>query len=530
MEEAKAENQAALTARIQAETALLQLQAELQQAILQAQADGMIAEYEAAVARAQAQVAEAEQRAAEAQVALQEAMDALAAQVNETAQEYLALYQSTMSQANNKLEEIVQLEGQIARFNAYLDENGNVVDFEAAAAELNVDIAEDEAQIAALEATLARLEALTTDAASVEAERMEVQAELDEAFAARAVAELEADLASNTRNAIGQIYSSAQNLYNNITFWEEEVANYTELIAQQEENVTSLENQLAPFEAELEATADNYLPAIDEAEALVEVWAQAKAEFDAVAINNEAGDAVYDDALLALTEAQEAFEAYAGSNYPENPQWLKDQLQMGNINYLLAFADPASEFGEIITQYTNVLNNSSFQTLRDRLAFEVNRLGIYENNQNVYLSWIDSSQEQLASLYEEYEVADFTELEAIYMEAIEDYQISIMAYNEINAEVNSLLTLRNTLQNYLNSPQVNFIKNQIANIESNIEFLENNIEANEAALVNNEISAEEWAATIVRTQEKIDRLMVEYNALLALADEFLEQFNEVMED
>ena len=531
MEQAKAENQAALTAKIQAETALIQLQAELQQAILQAQTDSMIAEYEAAVAKAQAEVAAAQQRAAEAQLALQQAIDNLAAQVNETAREYLVLYQNTMSQANSKLEEIVQAEGQLARFSAYIDINGNVIDFDQAAAELTAQIAADEVQIAALEAAIDRLEGLNTDAASVEAELEEIYIQLDELEAARASAYLDYQLASDEFTPLMNNYYDARNLfYNNIPNKEMTVAALEEDYAEQEEVVNTFLDQMAPFEAELTAVTDNFSPALEEFRSLLADWIQAKAEFDAKAINNGPGDEAYDNAEQALNEAKTAYEDFAGITYYStyfNPQYILDYSE--NTGTLLNFVEASSEFGQIVNEYTNVLNDASFQNLQYRLNNELNVLGNIDWDLYYATYELGSLQDNLNWILEKYEVADFSELDTMYLQEMQSYNAVYRNYYELSSEYNALSGTAGTLQMYLNgTPRA--IENRIANLQAEVQNLENNIEASKTALVNNEISAEEWAATIVRTQEKIDRLTVEYNALVALANNFLEQFNAVVED
>ncbi|MFO7743966.1 MAG: hypothetical protein R6V36_01120 [Psychroflexus sp.] len=533
VEQAKAENQMALAARIQAETALIQIQVELQQAILQAQADAEIARMEAAIAQAEADVAAARQRAAEAEVALQEAIDRLASQVNEAAQEYLEMYQSTISQANNKLEEITSLEQDLLRFNAYVDANGNIVDFEGAAAEIEAQISEDKASIAALETTVARLEALNTDADSVEAELMEVMSELDALESELAAANLDFErYRVETYQVTQNAYFNANNYIAYISNLEESIADRETEVAEVQETINSLESQIAPFQAELDATEGEYLLALEEAETLLEAWIQARATFIAANINNNPGDEEYDNARVILDDAIAAFEAYAGTGYPSNPQYIRD------TNTLTTYAGN-SEFGMIISQYTNVLNNGTFVNLQDRLSNEYSyldflltgfngsdfaELGLEDLNANLTFQ-----QNELDSIYAEMGVADFTELETLREGVIETYLAKLEVLNELSAEVSALSSLQSTLEDYLNG-NPSQIEERIESLQSEIDSLSADVDDAEATLVNNEISAEEWAATIVRTQDRIDRLTVEYDALVELANNFLEQFYAVVED
>lgn len=536
MEQAKADNQTAQTAKIQAETALIQVQVELKQAIMQAQADAEIAAMAAAVAQAEADVAVAQQSAAAAELALQEALTNLAAQANATAKKYLEMYEGYMEEANGKLVRIITLEQELVRFNAYVDANGNIVDFDGATAEIEAQLAEDEATVVALEATIDRLEALNTDAASVEAELMEVMTEIDALRADLAAANLDVDrFYEETFEDIRDAYVTAFGSINSISNLEGRIANKEVVIANEQETISSLESQIAPFQTELDATEGEFLPAMEQAETLLEAWIQARATFIAADINNDSGDEQYDAAKKALDDAIAAFEAYAGTGYPSNPQTIRDN------NTLTTYPDPASEFGEIITQYSNVLWDATFRDLQNRLSNAYSNLddllyGYYNYNGSYFIPGLNNlnydlvyQQNQLDSLYAEMGVADFAELQTLYGDASATYQAKLEVKNELYAEVSALIDLQITLEMYLNG-NPSQIENRIESLQVQISFLQADIEDAEAALVNNEINAEEWAANIVRTQEKIDRLTVEYDALVVLANDFLELFNAEMED
>ena len=510
LELAKADHEAA-------QTALLQLEIEYQQAVMQAQIDGAIADIDA-------QIAAAQQRAAEAELALQKAIDDLANQVNETAQEYLALYQGTMAEANSKLQQIIELEGVIARYNANLDAQGNIIDFERVAVELNEQIAEDSIQIVALESAVERLQGLNTDVSDVEEELAQVENRLDEVMSARATLQMEMDLAINALQPVYNDLLRANNLmFSEIPSMEATVASLEQAYAEQQEVVESFENQLAPFQAELEAVQQNYLPAQEKAEDLLEVWIQAKAQFEAAAINNQAGDEVYDDALAALEDAVAGFEAFAGAglgNY--DPQLLKD-----NRFYLEFLTDPSSEFGQAVGQYTNVLNDPNFQRISNRFSSELQQLNnlnwnlFYESND------LNNAQIELANIFEENEVETYNELAGLYNELYAPYNNLRIRVNELNSEANSLFQMRSALLTYLNGTP-SAIANRIEALQSQIAMLEEDIAQNESALANNEIDEQEWAAAIVRAEERLDRLTTEYNALIALANHYLEQFNDVV--
>ena len=535
LEQAQAENQRALAAKIAAETALIQVQVELQQlqvqlqqALLEAETAAAIAELEAVVAearaaveRAQAQAAEARAAAARAEVALQEALDNLAGQVNETAQEYLDNYQSTMAEADLKLTQINNLEDDLLRFNAFLNNNGDIEDFEGAAAEIEALIAELEAEKAAKEETVARLEGLNPGAAAVEEELETAESELEVLASDIAVAELDFDNSIESFFRLNDKLLEAENLVAFISSGEELIEDNQQNLAEVEETINSLESQIAPFQAELEAAEDEFQPAVEQAEALLEAWIQARATFLAADVNNDPGDQEYDDAQADLDDAITAFEAYAGTGYPNNPQRIRDRDE------LLVFADPALEFGIIITEYTNILNDSTFAELQSRLSDALNDLDLISTQlENLNLN-LGFDEDVLEIIYTDFGVSDITELEVLEDEARNDFIETQIVLNELNANESELIGLINNLRAYLNGyPSI--IEEDIESLKSEIAVLDEDIENQQAALVNNEISAEEWATTITRTESRIASLTIEYEALLEFADFYLEQFNEVV--
>lgn len=338
LEQAKADHEAA-------QVALLQLQIEYKQATSQAEIDAVIAE--------------AKKRAADAELALQEAINNLAEQTNETAQEYLALYQNTTQQANDKASLILDQKTKVAMYESYIDHAGNIIDFEAVAEETEALLAEEEAILAALQAEIERLEGLNENAAAVEQELTEIQNQLDSLLATRADVQLEADLALN---------------------------------------------DLEPFRVDYQ-----------EAKALVED------------------------------------------------------------------------------------------------------------------STPDAEQPRLAEIYEKYGVADFAELETLYTAAEDDYDAILKRLAALNTQMSALHDTALTLYDYLSGNPA-AIAAEIEYLNGRVWLSQNTIESYEEMLINNEISAEDWAETIVLAQEKLERMLTEYNALLALATEYLEQFNTVVED
>lgn len=537
LEQAQAENQRALTAKMAAETALIQVQVELQQlqvqlqqALLKAETAAAIAELEAAVAearasveRAQAQAAEARAAGARAEVALQEALDKLAGQVNETAQEYLDSYQSTMAEADLKLTQINGLKDDLLRFNAFLNSNGELQDFEGAADAIEALITELEAEKVAKEESIARLEQLNPDAAAIEEELEAVESELETLNSNLAVAILDNNASVETYFRINDALFEAENFIGIISNIEENIENNEVTLEELEETINSLESQISPFQAELDATEGEFLPALEEAEALLETWIQARTAFIAADINNDAGDQEYDEAKVILDAAITAFEAYAGTGYPNNPQVIRD------FDLLVTFADPASDFGEIITQFTNVLNNPTFADLQNRLSNAITNqdsLTQQLNNNNILL---DYYQNLLQTIYSDYGVNDISELETLFDEAFIEYLENDRMLFELSTKQSELLGIANNLRAYLNGyPSV--IEDRIDTLKSEITALDDAIQDEQAALANNEISAEEWTATIARTEAKIASLTIEYEALIEFANFYLEQFNEVVGD
>lgn len=537
LEQAQAENQRAITAKIAAETALIQVQVELQQlqvqlqqALLEAETAAAIAELEALVAearaaveRAQAQAAEARARAAEAEVALQEALDRLAGQINETAQEYLDNYQSAMAEADLKLTQINDLEDDLLRFNAFLNNNGDVEDFEGAAAEIEALIAELEAEKAAKEGTIARLEQLNPDAAAVEEELENAESELEVLNSDRAIAILDFNNSRERFIRLDDALFDAENWTTIISNIEESIESNQQNLEEVEETINSLESQIAPFQAKLDATEADYLPALENAEALLEAWIQARTAFEAADINNDPGDSEYDDALLVLNDAIADFEAYAGTGYPSDPQVTRDFYNV------TTFVDPASDFGIIITQYTNVLNNSTFAELQIRLSNALSNQDSITNQLVILNLDLGIYEDLLQIIYTDFGVNDITELEALFDAARNNYIETQLVLYELNANRSELIGLVNNLRSYLNGyPSI--IEDEIENLRSEIAVLDEDIKDQQAALANNEISAEEWSATIVRTEAKIASLTIEYEALLELANLYLDQFNEIVGD
>ena len=114
-------------------------------------------------------------------------------------------------------------------------------------------------------------------------------------------------------------------------------------------------------------------------------------------------------------------------------------------------------------------------------------------------------------------------------EANEAYIYLDAQYTVMTLEIEALENLMFSLQDYLNGVPAS-MANAIEDMQWQIEMLKEDISENEAALADNAISQEEWDARIAREEQKLEHLTAQHNALVALANDYLEQFNEVVEN
>lgn len=524
-------------ARKNAELALYEAQTAYQQALMDASMASELARLEAEVAQAQyerdlleaklaaekaeleAMIAQAQVNAAQAQLALQEAIDALTGQINETAQEYLSLYQNTTEQANNKLDQITALEAVVARYEANLDANGNVLDFDQVALELEGAINADLAEIESLKAAIARLEGLNVNADGVREELTQVENRIDELEAAMNEALLDTDRALKEYEYYQKIYddlnytiSNIDNRRNNITFYQE----YIPMLTSELEEVTE---RLTPYKTDLEDVETQLTAEIAELQTYLDSAEDAFYNYEYVRLNGSPEE---------IQEAQDAYNAAVTIVSEYTGAWYG----WGNAEAYVNWPNSGTEFGDAVLAvseiedyptYNNLLN--TFNNINYQLVNAQNQLFLQESS----LNWLQSYQNDLLSSVE---VATVDEYFTARSEAIAGYNEKWRARNALQSEIDIQYSLRGSLWWYLNDPDRSVAKfeNQIAVYQDQITNLEADIEANQTLLAQNAFEADEMAAMIERTQEKIGRLMTEYNALVALANEYLEKFNEILEN
>lgn len=533
---AQAESDARI-AMMAAETTLMEAQVAFEEALMEAKTASEIARLESEVAQAQyekdlleaklaaekaeleAMIAQAQVNAAQAQLALQEAVDALVGQINETAQGYLGLYQNTMEQANNKLEQITILKSVVAKYEANLDVNGNVLDFDKVTLELEGAISEDLAKIESIQEAIIRLEGLNANADDVREEFAQVINNIEELEKVKDDANLELDRAFNDLAPFDNKYNELINSINNIDNLMGGIAYFEERIAILTPELEEVKDRLDPYQVDLTEVEDQLTSEIEKLQAYLDTAEDAFYNYEYVRLNGTPAEV--QDALDTYNAAINAIIDYTGAWYGWN-----------NTQYYVWYPNPNTDFGDAVLAvsdiedyptYNNLLNtfnNVNFELVnaQNELMWRESNLEYWQNIQDDILSFVGvASVEEFWSARNE-----------VYVEINE----KSTAINKIQDELNVLWDLRWKLYYYLNDPNrpVAQFENQIADFQDQIENLEANIAANQELLVQNTFEAEEMAAMIARTQERIDRLMTEYDALVALANEYLEKFNEILEN
>lgn len=521
MEQAQAEAAAV-------QTALLQLELEYQQAMQASEIEGAIADIEA-------QVMQAQQKAAAAQLALQQAIDNLSGHINDVAVEYLDAYKTATGEADAKLTDILQQEGDIARFKAYLDENGNPLDFDLMAEAIQRDLAQDSATYKAQEASLAILKNVDADPASAEAELAEVTKQLEQLDQDVSEKLLERNKAQDTYIQAWEAYSAAEETIANRETYEQNLEGAKENIealeaeiADLNEQIASVEGRLEPFEEEMAEQEAAYEPALAEAETLLEDWIQAEAALAAAAVNNGPGDEEYDNAKDAYDAARADFEAYAGDYFAAygygNPRSINLEEDAGIAG---------SDFGDVKIAYDAIADSfrpygTAYQLQNQLASLEgqlEDRNSDLENQQN----WKENIEDQINRTSEEYNTAveNLDQLEADAKAVYEVYYAVNQEHTELVERYSSLYSLEMNLRSYLNGT-IASLTNRIENLEGQMLNTKEAISDNLAALEDNAISQSEWEAKIAQEEAKLERLNEEYEALLALAADYLEQFNQAV--
>ena len=539
---AKAESDAKV-AMMEADLAIMQAQAAYQEALTEAKMASEIADLEAAVAEAQyqrdlleaqlatekarlqAEMAQAELAAAQARLATQQAVDALSGQINETAQGYLDLYEASMMRASNKTDQINNLKTVVARYEANMDASGNVLNFEQVEAELEAQIAADLAEIEAIEANIARLQGLNANADEAREELNMVENRIDELESALNDANLARDRAYAAFESIDNILSNVQSTVSNIEITQNTIAGYEDyyipsLNAQIEETMERLEPyqvDLAEVENELSSEVEILQGYLDNAE---DAWyALEYASLNGTTEEEQAAQDAYDAAVQEVVD-------YTGAFYG-SPSDAGDY-----INYYLWAANSGFPFGDAVLAVRDIENYPTYQNLTaewSNLSMQLKNATDSLNYNKWNLSYWESNLQELLSS------VGVDTVDAYYAarsEAIMNYNETWYNVVEIESELSVQWDLRWDLYYYLNDPNRSIadFENQISNYQSQIATLKADIEQNEELLAQNAFEAEEMATMIDRTQERIELLMEEYDALAALADEYLEMFYEIVDN
>ena len=554
--DAQAEFERARAANQNAQAALAQADA----AVREADADFRAAEAEEKAAEARITAAEAEER-------FQESILRLSELVNDNAQEILNNYTAAKNDADGIRDNIEIEKADLARYESFIPQGSNaVVDYDKLIAAIEADIAEKEAEKEAKEEAIARLENIDTNAEAVEEEIEEINDSIAPLRSDLAAAELDKDqFEEETYNPITTLFSNARsfeisipNLENDVATEEDKVATAEENVATAEENVqqaeervNSIEGQIAPFQAEFDTREAAYLTALAKAESLLDAWIQAKAAFEAAAVNNNPGDAAYDDAEKARDDAVVDFEDFTGllqtgNSYSTDPNVIKDNNQL-EINSL---ADSTSDYGKIIGPFTEIDNDPTFTSLKSDLNTAESGLNTAETNlqreeDNLIKAEdalifdqnrLANAQSNLQEIFTQFEVANLTELKALRDDAIANLTEKDNTRNELDAKITELDNLKGVLEDYLDNGEPSVIETEIQNLKNGtpgtpgIDDLDDDIADLEADIVDEEINEQELQDLIARTQEKIDNLTLELEAQEALAENYLDDFYAAIEE
>lgn len=528
----------AKVARMAAETALMETRAAYEAAIMESRAASEIADLEMAVAQAQyerdlleaklaAETAEfeammtlAQLNTAQAQLAMQEAIDALAGQINETAKGYLDLYQNSMMQADNKLNQITSLRTIVSRFEANMDPFGNVLDFNRAEAELEAQIAGDLAKVESLEDAIGRLEGLNANVDGVRNELTQVINSIEELEKAKDDANLEADRVwnilapfNNKRNDLDNSINQIEFLMNTINYNEGVIANLTP-------ELEKVVERLEPYQVDLEEVEGQLTTELIILQGYLDTAQDTWYNLEYVSLNG------------TPTEIQDADDANeAAKTIVINYTGIYQGIWNDAANYVY-YPNSGTEFGDAVLAVSKIEDYATYNNLVWEFNNYTNQL-VYAQNQ---VMWRTSNLEY----WQDYQndILSFVGVDTVdefWIARGEAYTLLNEKYavvNKIQDEVNILWDLRWKLYYYLNDPNrpVSQFDNQISDFQNQIAILEDDIEANQDLLIQNAFEAEEMAAMYERTQDRIDRLMTEYNALVDLANEYLEKFNDVLEN
>ena len=432
------------------------------------------------------------------------------------------------------------LQDVVARYEANLDADGNVLDFDQVALDLEAAIAADMAEIEALQATIVRLEGLNVNAEGVREELTQVENRIDELNS-----EInDANLALDRANLAIEPFEIYEAEVNNKLYWigynQDRIELYQTVIESLEADLDEANERIEPYVADiadvqttLEAEYQTLLSLTDATE---EAWYELKyAEFNGTADEIAEAQATYDAAKQDIIDYTGDYHGTPQSQWEFNPNtntWEVVGFTYNSRIWLYSNPVPGTEYGDAIIALNDFASNETYKGLLTRINSLTNSLSFYNNSVINLNNNITTDQIRLSEIYANLEVSSAEEYYTTLNELSMDRAAKEEARNEIQSQLNALWNLRWNLFWYLNDPNrsVAYIENQISNYQSQIATLEANIEANQDLLSQNAFETEEMAAMILRTQEKIDRLMTEYDALVALANEYLEKFNEILEN
>ncbi|GAA4315340.1 hypothetical protein GCM10023115_27020 [Pontixanthobacter gangjinensis] len=554
---AKAESEAKI-AMMTAETALMEAQAAYEEALMEARTASEIAKLEAAVAEAQYQkelleaelaaekarlqteIAQAELAAAQARLATQQAVDALAAQINETAQGYLDLYETNTMRAGNKLDQINNLKTIVSRYEANLDAEGNVLNFGEVEAELQAQIDADLAEIEAIEANISRLQGLNANAEDVREELTQVENRIDELEAALNEGNLAMERIYNIyetfasrASEVGDRISYIENDKELIGLYQTEISKLEENLAEASERIEPYTQDISDIESSLE---DEYATLINLTQVAEEEWYDLKyAEFNGTTDDLAQAQEAYDAAKQNIIEY--AGDYYGGpvSEWSYNSDTNTWEFEGYTYNARIWMYDnpiPGTPYGDAVSTLNNFNSNENYRGLLNRISRLTSTLASYNNAVINLNDNINYNQERLEAIFSNLGVSNAEEFWATLNELTSEYYEAWYAVSEIESELGSQWDLRWDLYYYLNDPNrsVADFENQIAAYQDQIAALEAEIEQNQELLVQNAFEASEMEAMIQRTEDRIARLMEEYEALKDLADQYLEMFYEIVDN
>ncbi|MEM9076106.1 MAG: hypothetical protein AAGC43_03660 [Bacteroidota bacterium] len=537
----------------------------------------------------QRQIAEDMAAIEEANLELQQALDDLADYLRTQglveAAGHLGNYGNQTASANLVLEDIVELEADIVRMQAFIDVD-KTDDLDPSDFSTFTDILENrvilaQAEVTSLQNSIAALEAVAEDPTALEIERNQVKAdsaaleiankelETDKQVAQSALSEANAiltraknviafidggtvDEGSDDEEEVDGFVAELADAQDAVTAAEDNIASSEAAIAAAEAEISQLQDLLVPYESQLASATATFNSELATAQSRFNSWREARNELDAIDVNFDLGDQEYDDAALARDNARTLFEDVAG-NYIDgaNPYDFGSVYDMANDNGHGDFQEAASGNGiqdwlEIDGQAGTTFGDAKIAF--DQIAAEFAEGGTaagYQSDIEDLEGDIDTEQGKLAGYQDELATAlnnvdeltaNIAGLQAEYDDAVANldaFRDNIQApQNEVDRITVEIAANNLAIANY--GKVITALTNEIDQIRELLDDLYDDLEGNDEkigaleklkiaqdALADNNVSLEEWSAIIEQMEQELAFLNEEYLAHLTLAEAYL---------